>query len=617
MTAAPPTTTKGRLIGGRYRLAGEIARGPRGAVWHAEDEVLRRRVALKVLDGGDARAAGPQTGVVARLSHPNVVRVYDGGVDDGHAFTVMELLEGEDLARRLARVGRLSLGALLPLLSQAAVGLDAAHAAGLVHGGLKPSHLFLARAEGGEAVKILDLDANGSDPSDDVHALAAIAWLALTGRGDGSDAPPMSEASPTLTPDVDAFFARALARDPAARFRAARELVDAVRVLCDAAGATRTTRILVVDDEPDSETLIRQLFRRHVRRGTYDFVFAPNGLVALEILDEHPEIDVVLSDINMPEMDGLTFLEKARAKSPHRRVVMVSAYGDMQNIRTAMNRGAFDFVTKPIDLADLEATIHKAVLEVGTQREALRRWADAERARKNLARYFAPTMVDLLAASDAPMRTARRAQVGVIFADIVGFTRYAESVDPEEVLALLREFHDRMEGVVFQHRGTLEKYIGDALLATFGVPTASGRDATLALVCARAMLDALGELNQARIARGEAPIRMGIGVHFGPVVLGDIGEDRNAAFVVIGDTVNTGSRLQTASRELGATLVASQDLLSAVAAESSEDHAPLLGGLVDLGERVLRGRQRPIRLWALRADAPSEPDSEDERVLAE
>ena len=137
----------------------------------------------------------------------------------------------------------------------------------------------------------------------------------------------------------------------------------------------------MVDDEPDVEVTIRQRFRPQVRRGVYEFFFAQNGAAALQVLREHDDIDVVLSDINMPEMDGLAFLANARAMNPVRRVVMVSAYGDVANIRTAMNREAFEFVLKPIDFADLEATIKKAVAELAVLREALRRWTEAERAR--------------------------------------------------------------------------------------------------------------------------------------------------------------------------------------------------------------------------------------------
>ncbi|MCK9483170.1 MAG: SpoIIE family protein phosphatase [Candidatus Marinimicrobia bacterium] len=130
-------------------------------------------------------------------------------------------------------------------------------------------------------------------------------------------------------------------------------------------------RIMVVDDEPDLESLIRQRFRRQIRDGEYDFVFAYNGLEALSRLLEFPDINLILSDINMPEMDGLTLLAKLNElKNPNLKTVIVSAYGDMDNIRTAMNRGAFDFVTKPVDFTDLETTINKTIRELQILRQA-------------------------------------------------------------------------------------------------------------------------------------------------------------------------------------------------------------------------------------------------------
>jgi phosphoserine phosphatase RsbU/P len=128
-------------------------------------------------------------------------------------------------------------------------------------------------------------------------------------------------------------------------------------------------KILVVDDEIDLETLIRQKFRRQIKDKIYDFVFALNGLEALAKILEIPEIGIVLSDINMPEMDGLTLLAKLKElKNPALRTVIVSAYGDMENIRTAMNRGAFDFVTKPVNFEDLEITINKTLEEIKSVR---------------------------------------------------------------------------------------------------------------------------------------------------------------------------------------------------------------------------------------------------------
>ncbi|MDP2304058.1 MAG: fused response regulator/phosphatase [Ignavibacteria bacterium] len=130
-------------------------------------------------------------------------------------------------------------------------------------------------------------------------------------------------------------------------------------------------KLMVVDDEPDLETLIRQRFRRQIREETLDFVFAHNGLDALARLIEHPDIGIILTDINMPEMDGLTLLSKiAELNNPVLKTVVVSAYGDMENIRTAMNRGAFDFITKPIDFGDLEITINKTLQQLTLLRQS-------------------------------------------------------------------------------------------------------------------------------------------------------------------------------------------------------------------------------------------------------
>ena len=133
-------------------------------------------------------------------------------------------------------------------------------------------------------------------------------------------------------------------------------------------------RILVVDDEPDLEQLVLQRMRREIRRGRYSFVFARNGVEALERLNDNDggdPIDMVLTDINMPEMDGLTLLKQIPSVDPNVRSVVVSAYGDMKNIRTAMNRGAFDFVTKPIDFEDLRITIERTLEHLAMLREAL------------------------------------------------------------------------------------------------------------------------------------------------------------------------------------------------------------------------------------------------------
>ncbi|MDR0508179.1 MAG: SpoIIE family protein phosphatase [Dysgonamonadaceae bacterium] len=130
-------------------------------------------------------------------------------------------------------------------------------------------------------------------------------------------------------------------------------------------------KILSVDDEQDMEILLAQFFRRKIKRGEYEFTFARNGVEALQLLLAKPDFDIILSDINMPEMDGLTLLTKINEmRNPALKCIVVSAYGDMENIRTAMNRGAFDFTTKPINLEDMETTIEKAVEQINFVKKA-------------------------------------------------------------------------------------------------------------------------------------------------------------------------------------------------------------------------------------------------------
>ncbi len=145
-------------------------------------------------------------------------------------------------------------------------------------------------------------------------------------------------------------------------------------------------KILSVDDELDLEVLLTQYFRRKIRHGEYEFFFAHNGLEALQELLKHPDIDIILSDINMPEMDGLTLLSKINEmRNPAQKCIMVSAYGDMDNIRTAMNNGAFDFATKPIDLDDLQKTIDNAVAQIEYVRSTMKEHAQLEDIRNDLS----------------------------------------------------------------------------------------------------------------------------------------------------------------------------------------------------------------------------------------
>jgi adenylate cyclase len=361
-------------------------------------------------------------------------------------------------------------------------------------------------------------------------------------------------------------------------------------------------KILAVDDEADFEVLIRQRFRRQIRAEEFTFRFAHHGEEALAVLAAEPDIDLMLLDINMPVMDGLSLLSELRERQSAVRAIIVSAYGDMTNLRTAMNRGAFDFVTKPVDLDDLEITIRKTLADVAKLREIERLHAAAERARHNLSRYFSPNIVDMLAAQDEPLGAVRRQTVAVLFADIVGFTRMAETMPPEAVVTLLRQFHERMTAQIFACGGTIEKYIGDEIFAVFGVPAASDRDAANALNCADMMLRALDHWNAERAQDGETPLAIGIGLNYGPVVLGDVGSEHSMSFAVIGDTVNTASRLQALTRTLATPLVIGDPLVHAIRTGPSETAVALVNQLQDEGERALRGRTGAVRIWTRSTD---------------
>ena len=216
------------------------------------------------------------------------------------------------------------------------------------------------------------------------------------------------------------------------------------------------------------------------------------------------------------------------------------------------------------------------------------------RERANLARHFAPTMVDEIASHDRMLEVVQRQDVAVMFADVVGFTRLAEQLAPEATVAVLRGLHRRIEKAVFDHGGTLDKFLGDGAMATFGTPRAGSRDAANALGAARAALDAVDKWNAKRAARGAAPVRLSVGLHYGSVVLGDLGSDRRLEYAVIGDTVNVAARIEHLTRELDARIALSEALV-----EQARDQGADLAGLEAVGAHDLRGRNESVVLWRL------------------
>ena len=349
-----------------------------------------------------------------------------------------------------------------------------------------------------------------------------------------------------------------------------------------------TATILFVDDEPDLEALVLQKFRRQIRDGAVAFMFARDGLEALESIEQHPHVDMVVSDINMPRMDGLSLLQKLQEAEDKKSTIIVSAYGDMSNIRTAMNRGAFDFLTKPIDFSDLEMTIDKTIRHVEMMREARRRQLEAERAHASLSRYFSPQIALRLAAvGDSNGMEVHWREVATIFTDITGFTSLVETAPPEVLGALLNEYVGGMTDVVFAHEGTVAKIIGDAIQILFNAPGDQPDYAARAVACAHD-LDVWAQAFRERWK--EKGVNFGatrVGVHAGPALVGNFGGSRFFDYTAYGDTINTAARLEAANKFLGTRICVS----AAVA-----DAAGNFRGR-PVGDLVLRGRSEPLRAY--------------------
>ena len=326
-------------------------------------------------------------------------------------------------------------------------------------------------------------------------------------------------------------------------------------------------RILVVDDEPDLETLVRQKFRRQIRSGEFEFLFAEDGEAALTQLGNNVDVDIVLSDINMPRMDGLTLLRRIHDLDKELRAVIVSAYGDMANIRTAMNLGAFDFVTKPIDFEDLELTINKTITDLGKLREAHRLREAAEQARAKLSRYFSPNLVQQLVESPESLNLGgERRNLAFVFTDLTDFTTLVETLEPLLIVSLLNEYLDAMTKIVFRHGGTVDKVVGDAVHAMFGAPLAQPDHADRAIACAMEM-DEFAEAFRKQNNAGGIPLGVTrIGVHTGPAIVGNFGGEQFFDYTAHGDAINTTARLESANKHFGTRICVSGNVVDQVKA---------------------------------------------------
>lgn len=337
-------------------------------------------------------------------------------------------------------------------------------------------------------------------------------------------------------------------------------------------------KILVVDDEADLEALIRQKFRQKIREQQYEFVFAMNGLKALEQLEEHSDVDMVLSDINMPEMDGLTLLSRLGEQHSLLKSVIVSAYGDMDNIRTAMNRGAFDFVTKPVNFEDLELTMQKTLKHVQQMKETMR----AIKENNILRMYVDETVLNFMGGKEfeRSLLENETIEATVAFIDICGFTAISEHEKPDTVVKLLNDYFDVMVREIISQKGLVDKFIGDCVMAVFKGEYHLDRaiDACLAI---RSKIAALPATD------GFSP-KVSIGINSGEMISGNIGSGtlKRLDYTVIGDTVNTAQRLQAAA---GPSQIVIQETCYEKIKQSFQCNR--------IGEAALKNKSNPVTIY--------------------
>ncbi|MFD2205688.1 adenylate/guanylate cyclase domain-containing protein [Kiloniella antarctica] len=228
--------------------------------------------------------------------------------------------------------------------------------------------------------------------------------------------------------------------------------------------------------------------------------------------------------------------------------------------------------------------------------------AEANRKRLNLSRYFSPLTAEHLAERDNPLGEIRKQKVAILFIDIVGSTTFAESMAPEKVVGMLRSFYQRMAKVIFTYQGSIEHFGGDSLLAVFGVPDVNSNDATNALLCSRQMLLELERWNEKRIRHGRQEIIADITAHYGDVVLGDIGIQESMSFTVIGDTVNTTSRLQELCRSLKKRLLVSEEILLQAKSENvdqcDQNSYDVITDFECVGSHEVRGKSQNVKLYS-------------------
>ena len=315
----------------------------------------------------------------------------------------------------------------------------------------------------------------------------------------------------------------------------------------DAPAALHSAVILVVDDNE----MNRDLLSRRLARKGFDVAVADSGEAALTWLDNNP-CDLVLLDIMMPGLSGIEVLERLRTRLDvgELPIIMATAKGEQSDIVDALRRGANDYVTKPLEFPVVLARVNTQLALKAANDRNRKLSAELERRNQFIRQVFGRYLTDevaetLLDSPEALQMGGERREISILLADLRGFTPFAAERDPQDVMQVVNTFLSAMTDVIIAHGGTIDEFIGDAILALFGAPRMQPDHARKAVACALAMQEAMSEVNRINREAGLPEVAMGIGINTGEVVVGNIGSEKRSKYGVVGHNMNMAARIES------------------------------------------------------------------------
>lgn len=352
--------------------------------------------------------------------------------------------------------------------------------------------------------------------------------------------------------------------------------------------------VLVVDDDPLNRTMLRMSLDPEGHR----VLEAGNGREAIEVLGEHT-VDVVLTDIEMPEMDGYGLLAHRASDDRLRPIpfIVISGVDEMDSIVACIKLGAEDYLPKPFDPVLLHARLG-ACLDKKRMTDELREWnlrltervdekvAEVERLTM-LRRFVSPQLAEAIASGGEEILASHRREITVLFCDLRGFTSFSETAEPEEVMAVLREFHEAVGPMIFEHQGTIAQFTGDGMLVFFNDPVQLDDPAWNAVQLAIAMRDCTAELSRQWRRRGHE-LTLGIGIAVGFATCGEIGFEGRTEYTAIGTVVNLAARVCAIAN--GGQILATNRVYAAV-----EDRV----GTTALADHEFKGLSKPVPIYEI------------------